>query len=57
MTYEKISGIEGRLVEIIVLNNREKRLNPNEQTFRDLCDNIKSSNFCVIADSTGRHKR
>ena len=57
MTYEKISGIEGRLVEIIVLNNREKRLNPNEQNFRDLCDNIKSSNICVIADSTGRHKR
>ena len=46
---EQISEVEDRLVEITdVEQKREKRLKTNEESLRDLWDNVKHSNIRII---------
>ena len=47
---ERISELEDRVVEITatVEQNKEKRMKRNEDCLRDLWDNIKHFNICII---------
>jgi len=46
---ERISKVEDRLVEITdVEQKREKRLKRNEESLRELWDNVKHTNICII---------
>ena len=48
-TKEWISDLEGRVVEITTKEqNKEKRMKRNEDSLRDLWDNIKSTNVRII---------
>ena len=47
---EWISEVEDRLEEIMSAEQkREKRLKRNEESLRELWDNIKHTNICIIA--------
>ena len=46
---ERISEVEDRLVEITdAEQKREKRLKTNEESLRELWDNVKCTNICII---------
>ena len=46
---ERISKVEDRLVEIMdVEQKREKRLKTNEESLRELWDNVKRTNIHII---------
>ena len=46
---EQISEVEDRLVEITDMEQkREKRLKTNEESLRELWDNVKCTNICII---------
>ena len=46
---ERISEVEDRLLEITdVKQKREKRLKKNEENLRELWDNVKCTNICII---------
>ena len=46
---ERISELEDRMVEFTAVEqNKEKRMKRNEDSLRDLWDNIKSSNIRTI---------
>ena len=46
---EQINDLENRMVEITVTEqNIEKRMKRNEDSLRDLCDNIKCTNIHII---------
>ena len=46
---EWISGVEDRMVEFTAAEqNKEKRMKRNEDSLRDLWDNIKRTNICII---------
>ena len=46
---ERISELEDKMVEIIAEEqNKEKRMKRNENSFRDLWDNIKHTNIWII---------
>lgn len=46
---EGISEVEDRLVEIMdAEQKREKRLKTNEESLRELWDNVKRTNICII---------
>ena len=46
---ERISDLEDRMVEITAAEqNTEKSMKRNEDSLRDLCDNIKHTNICII---------
>ena len=46
---ERISDLEDRMVEITAAEqNTEKRTKRNEDSLRDLWDNIKHTNICII---------
>ena len=46
---ERISDLEDRMVEITVAEqNTEKSMKRNEDSLRDLWDNIKHTNICII---------
>ena len=47
---EQISGLENRMVEITAAeqNIGKKRMKRNEDSPRDLWDNIKRTNTCII---------
>ena len=46
---ERINDLEGRRVEITATKqNKEKRMKRNEDSIRDLCNNIKYTNICII---------
>ena len=46
---ERISDLEDRMVEITVAEqNTEKSMKRNEDSLRDLWDNIKGTNNCII---------
>ena len=48
-TEQWIINLEDRVVEITKLNRRkEKRIFKNEDSLKDLRDNIKSTNICII---------
>uniref|UniRef100_A0A5G2R3F5 L1 transposable element RRM domain-containing protein n=1 Tax=Sus scrofa TaxID=9823 RepID=A0A5G2R3F5_PIG len=54
---EPISEVEGRLVEITdVEQKREKRLKTNEESLRELWDNVKHANIYIIGVPEGEER-
>ena len=54
---EWISEVEDRLVEITdAEQKREKRLKRNEESLRELWDNIKCTNICIIGVPEGEER-
>ena len=54
---EQISEVEDRLVEITDMEQkREKRLKTNEENLRELWDNIKCTNICIIGVPEGEER-
>ena len=46
---ERISDLQDRMVEFTAVGqNKEKRMKRNEDSLRDLWDNIKCTNICII---------
>ena len=46
---ERISEVDDRLMEITdAEQKREKRLKTNEESLRELWDNVKHTNICII---------
>ena len=57
---ERISDLEDGMVEFTAMEqNKEKRMKRNENSLRDLWDNIKHTNICIIGAPEGdeRQKR
>ena len=51
---EQTSELEDRMVKITAMEqNKEKRMKRNEDSLRDLWDNIKHANVCIIGVSEG----
>ena len=54
---ERISKVEDRLVEITnAEQKREKRLKTNEESLRELWNNVKRTNICIIGVPEGEEK-
>ena len=54
---ERISDLEDRMVEFIAAEqNKEKRMKRNEDSIRELWDNIKHNNICIIGVPEGEEK-
>ena len=54
---EQISEVEDRLVEIIdAEQNREKRLKTNEESLRELWDNVKCTNIRIVGVPEGEER-
>ena len=52
------SEVEDRVVEISAMkNNKEKRIKRNEDSLRDLWDNIKDTNICIIEVPVGEERK
>ena len=45
---ERISDLEDKIVETNTAENKEKRMKRNEDSLRDLWDNIKQTNIWII---------
>ena len=55
---ERISDLKDRMVEFTATEqNKEKRMKRNEDSLRDLWDNIKHSNICIIEVPEGEEKK
>ena len=55
---ERISDLEDRMVEITVTEqNKEKRIKRNEDSLRDLGDNIKHTNIDIIGVPEGEKRK
>ena len=51
---ERISDLEDRMVEFTAMKqNKEKRMKRNEDSLRDLWDNIKHNNVLIIGVAEG----
>ena len=54
---EQISEVEDRLVEITDSEQkRDKRLKTNEESLRELWDNFKCTNICIIGVPEGEER-
>ena len=54
---ERISDLEDRMVEFTAMEqNKEKRKKRNEDSLRDLWDNIKHTNICIIGVPEGEER-
>ena len=54
---EWISDMEDRMVEFTAMEkNKEKRMKRNEDSLRDLWDNIKCTNICIIGVPEGEER-
>ena len=54
---ERISDLEDRMVEFIAMEqNKEKRMKRNEDSLRDLWDNIKPNNIRIIGVPEGEER-
>ena len=54
---EWVSDLEDRMVEFTAVEqNKEKRMKRNEASLRDLWDNIKCANICMIGVPEGEEK-
>ena len=54
---ERISDLEDRMVEFTaVKQNQEKRMKRNEDSLRDLWDNIKHNNISIIGVPEGEER-
>ena len=57
-TEEWISDLEDRMVEITAAEqNKEKRMKRNEDSLRDLWDNIKHNNILIIGVPEGEERK
>ena len=55
---ERISDLEDRMVEFTAVEqNKEKRMKRNEDSLRDLWDNIKHTNICIIGVPKGEERK
>ena len=55
---ERKTDLEDRMVEFTAAEqNKEKRMKRNEDSLRDLWDNIKSNNIHIIGVSEGKRER
>ena len=55
---ERISDLEDRMVEFNAAEqNKEKRMKRNEDSLRDLWDNIKGNNIRIIGEKDQKEKR
>ena len=55
---EQISEVEDRLVEITdAEQKREKRLKTNEESLRELWDNVKCTNICITGCQKEKSER
>ena len=55
---ERISDLEDRMVEFTAAEqNKEKRMKRNEDSLRDLWDNIKHANILVIEVQEGEERK
>ena len=53
---ERINDLENKMVEITAAEqNTEKRMKKNEDSLRDLWDNIKCTNICIIGIPEGEN--
>ena len=54
---ERISDLEDRMVAFTaVKQNKEKRMKRNEDSLRDLWDNFKHNNICIIGVPEGEER-
>ena len=54
---ERISDLEDRMVEFTVMEqNKEKRMKRNEDSLKDLWDNIKRTNIHIIGVPEGEER-
>ena len=54
---ERISDLEDRMVEFTAVEqNKEKRMKGNEDSLRDLWDNIKRNNISILGISEGEER-
>ena len=54
---EWISELEDRMVEISAMEqNKEKRMRRNEDSLRDLWDNIRNTNICIRGVPEGEER-
>ena len=54
---ERISDLEDRMVEFTIMEqNKEKRMNRNEDSLRDLWDNIKRNNIRIVGVPEGEER-
>ena len=54
---ERISDPEDRMLEFTAMEqNKEKRMKRNEDSLRDLWDNIKCNNTCIIGVPEGEER-
>ena len=54
---EQIRDLEDRMVEFTAVEqNKQKRMKTSEDSLRDLCDNNKRTNICIIAVSEGEER-
>ena len=55
---ERINDLENKMVEITAAEqNTEKRMKKNEDSLRDLWDNIKHTNSCIIGVQKEKRER
>ena len=55
---EWISDLEDKMVEITAAKqNIEKRMKRNEDSLRDLCDNNKHTNICIVGVPEGEKRK
>ena len=55
---ERISDLEDRMVEFIAVEqNKEKRMKRIEDSLRELWDNIKHTNICIIGVPEGEERQ
>ena len=55
---EQISDLEDSMVEFTAVEqNKEKRMKRNEDSLRDLWDNIKRNNICIIGVPEGEERK
>ena len=54
----QISNLEDRMVEFTATEqNKEKRMKRNEDSLRDLWDNIKRTNIRILGSQKGKRER
>ena len=55
---EWINDLEDRMMEITATEqNIEKRMKRNEDSLRDLCDNNKHTNICIVGVPEGEKRK
>ena len=55
---ERINNLEGRMVEVTAAEqNIEKRMKRNENSLKDLWDNNKHTNSCIIGVQKEKRER